>query len=253
MNANAGLTSVTFRNKSCDEIISLAVDNRLDGIEWGGDVHVPAGDVETARQTGRKTRENGLRVLSYGSYFTLGTPEACISEFDKVMRTALALGTDTVRIWAPRVPSADADMKGFDDCAARLRELGEYAALRNVKVCLEFHDGTMNDGGKASGRLLSAVGCANVRTYWQPLYSVNENLRDIERIEDKIENIHVYNWTYGKTIERKLLEAAEADWRRYIALLGERNYILEFTLEDDVKNFVADVKCLKRMLGKIND
>ena len=31
-----GLTSVTFRKLSCEEIIQLASRARLDGIEWGG-------------------------------------------------------------------------------------------------------------------------------------------------------------------------------------------------------------------------
>ena len=56
MNAiRTGLTSVTFRQKTIDEIVALARKAQLDGIEWGGDVHVPAGDVQAARHaTGKQ-------------------------------------------------------------------------------------------------------------------------------------------------------------------------------------------------------
>lgn len=36
-----GLTSISFRGKTCTEVIGLAKKAGLDGIEWGGDVHVP--------------------------------------------------------------------------------------------------------------------------------------------------------------------------------------------------------------------
>ena len=43
-----GFTSVTFRNYSISQIVSLAVKCKIDGIEWGGDVQVPAGDIKGA-------------------------------------------------------------------------------------------------------------------------------------------------------------------------------------------------------------
>ncbi len=43
-----GLCSITFRSLSVDAIIELATKARLDGIEWGSDVHVPPGDLELA-------------------------------------------------------------------------------------------------------------------------------------------------------------------------------------------------------------
>ena len=58
MNAiRTGLTSVTFRQKTIDEIVALAHKAQLDGIEWGGDLHVPAGDVQAARHAAKATAD----------------------------------------------------------------------------------------------------------------------------------------------------------------------------------------------------
>lgn len=67
------LTSVTFRSLGVDQVIALAKEAGLDGIEWGGDIHVPMGDLSAARIAGEKTSAAGLSVLSYGSYYTLKT------------------------------------------------------------------------------------------------------------------------------------------------------------------------------------
>lgn len=88
MNAiRTGLTSVTFRQKTIDEIVALARKAQLDGIEWGGDVHVPAGDVQAARHAAKATADAGLSVLSYGSYFHGDEGE----DFAPVLESAKAL------------------------------------------------------------------------------------------------------------------------------------------------------------------
>ena len=66
-----GLTSVTFRHLSPSEIIRLAQKANMDGIEWGGDIHVPAGDKPTAKIVKEQTMHAGLQVFSYGSYYRL--------------------------------------------------------------------------------------------------------------------------------------------------------------------------------------
>ena len=81
-----GLTSVSFRKLSVDEVIDLAKKAKVDGIEWGSDVHVPETDVDGAIDVARKTREAGLEVLSYGSYFFLGAG----SDFLPYINAALA-------------------------------------------------------------------------------------------------------------------------------------------------------------------
>ena len=45
-----GLLSVTFRHLPFERIIELAAEAGLDGIEWGGDVHVPPGDLKQAEK-----------------------------------------------------------------------------------------------------------------------------------------------------------------------------------------------------------
>ena len=55
------LCSVTFRDRSSEGVLSLAVENGIEAIEWGADVQVPPGDVVRARRVGDATRAAGLR------------------------------------------------------------------------------------------------------------------------------------------------------------------------------------------------
>ena len=104
-----GLTSVTFRGKSCEEIIALAVRAGLECIEWGGDIHVPAGRLARAREVGERTRKAGLKVLSYGSYFRPLADE----NFQVIVDTALALGAETIRVWTPWMDSEQVSDEDF--------------------------------------------------------------------------------------------------------------------------------------------
>ena len=79
-----GLTSVTFRKLTCEEIISIAAENGLDGIEWGGDVHAVPGDLKRAEEISRMTKEAGLKVFSYGSYFNLAEDAEILKRYVKL-------------------------------------------------------------------------------------------------------------------------------------------------------------------------
>ena len=72
-----GLVSASFRALAPGEIVDLVAQAGLAGIEWGGDVHVPHGDVACAREVYRRTVDAGLTVCSYGSYYRAGTGEPC--------------------------------------------------------------------------------------------------------------------------------------------------------------------------------
>ena len=56
-----GFTSTSFRQiKSIEKIVKIASDAGADCIEWGGDVHVPHGDLAIAREAAEKTKKADL-------------------------------------------------------------------------------------------------------------------------------------------------------------------------------------------------
>ncbi|MFN2155934.1 MAG: sugar phosphate isomerase/epimerase, partial [Anaerolineae bacterium] len=94
----SGLVSITFRQLSPAEIVARAAQAGLEAIEWGGDVHVPHGDVDAARTVRRTTEEAGLQVAAYGAYYRVGHEEPC--PFADVLESAVALGAPLIRVWA---------------------------------------------------------------------------------------------------------------------------------------------------------
>ena len=70
-----GLVSITFRKKKPEEIVALAAKGGLEGIEWGGDVHVPHGDMAAAKNARLLTTGAGIEVAAYGSYYRVAHSE----------------------------------------------------------------------------------------------------------------------------------------------------------------------------------
>src|SRR6187549_164575 len=98
MGFTCGLVSVTFRQLPPREIVDLARRAELGGIEWGGDVHVPAGDAGRAREVRAMTEDAGLSIVAYGSYYRAGEEDE--AAFAPVLDSACALGAPAIRIWA---------------------------------------------------------------------------------------------------------------------------------------------------------
>src|SRR5690606_98075 len=94
-----GLLSVTFRKLPPEEIVRIAAEAELDAIEWGGDVHVPHGDLDAADRAAQLTRDAGLVVRAYGSYYRLGV-EGQSFTFEDALHTAVRLGAPAIRVWA---------------------------------------------------------------------------------------------------------------------------------------------------------
>ena len=241
----SGMTSVTFRGKTVAQVIAIATKANLKGIEWGSDVHVPVGDIAWAEKVGEMTRYAGLEVFSYGAYLNVGE-----SGFAEIAQTALALGCKTIRIWPPKPSTKKATEEDFQNAISALKDISNIAQLYGVTVCMEWHNGRLNDCAESSLRLLKGVDQPNIRTYWQPIYTYPDNIRHIRAMEGFIENVHVYNWIYDKPVVRLPLAANRADWEKYIDALGYRNYILEFTADDSDENFLADAKTLKELLNE---
>lgn len=235
-----GLVSVTFRQLGPAEIISLAAANGMRAIEWGGDVHVPVGDLRRAREVGRWCADAGVSVEAYGSYYR------ATGDFEPVLETAVALGASRVRVWAGQQGSAEQTARGR--VVEELRRAAEVAAGAGVELAVEYHAGTLTDDLDSALALFAEVPA--LRPYWQP--PVGSTLQDSLSAVPALAPVavHVFSWD---AVGDRLPLAAGADlWLpvldRLAALPGTRHALLEFVREDDPQAFAEDAAVLRGWL-----
>lgn len=252
-----GLVSITFRQLMPKEIIELVVQAGLAGIEWGGDIHVPHGDVAQATSVQQWTADAGLVVAAYGSYYRVGHPES--GPFEAVLASAVALSTPLIRVWAGKQGTDTTDAAYFDQVVADSCEIAALAAQAGVDIAYEFHANTLTDTHDGTRRLLNAVnqnGCHNIYSYWQPprFSVVEENLAAIETIKPWQSHVHLFSW-HPESGERLALAELESDWLCYLEALVEpeqtRFALLEFVVDNEPENFLRDAGTLKRWLQKV--
>ena len=251
-----GLVSVTFRQLPPEEIVRLCRQAGLDGIEWGGDIHVPPGDLETARQVGAVTASQGLRVLAYGSYYRLGAGSDPQRDFAPVLTSARALGAPLSRVWPGDRGSAAADEAYYKAAAAETRIICGMAGEYGIRVAYEYHPGTLTDCIDSARRLLDLCGGCGIRSLWQPrVIPAEENLKELEQMDGRLAHIHVFHWVKreGQTLRLPLAQGA-ADWKQYLAaaarIPGGHGLLLEFVPGDSPEQFIADARTLRRWAGR---
>jgi len=248
-----GLVSVTFRALAPEEIIRLAIQAGVQSIEWGGDVHVPAGEVDRAREVGRWTREAGLMVAAYGSYYRLGGDGNDAAPFERVLAGAVGLAAPTIRVWAGTKGSADCspgERRKVVDDALRVAEM---AGRAGITISLEYHGGTLTDSRASVRSLFDELAHPNIEFLWQPsngepVEACTERLLDVL---PRLRNVHVFHW-WPTAADRQPLIEGEAGWRTYIEIVRETgrsvDFLLEFVVNDSPGQFLADAATLRRWL-----
>lgn len=101
------LLSITFRKLPAEEVVRLAAANGIRAIEWGGDVHAPPRDEEALIRVRDLTRDAGLSVCAYGSYFRIGETDLAKPGFTEVLAAAKILGAPLIRVWVGLRGSAE--------------------------------------------------------------------------------------------------------------------------------------------------
>lgn len=256
-----GICSVTCRQLGLQGVVDLTRLAGLDAIEWGGDVHVPPGDMAIAKEARRLTIDAGLEVSSYGSYYTVLDTEGNAKDFSPVLESALALGTDTIRIWPGARPSEVAGADYRVKLIEKLRADLDLAAARNVRLALEFHANTLSDSNAAASALLEEMNHPNLYSYWQPMYWLAEpayRFQGLEKLAERVLNLHVFHWrfcpfagTWNENIDRRPLSEGADEWRRLLSVplpAGDHYALLEFVRGDEPEQFVQDAATLKQWL-----
>ncbi len=248
-----GLVSVSFRQLTCEEIIRIAGEAGLAAVEWGGDVHVPAGDAAKAEEVYEKTAAAGLSVAAYGSYYKLGTHEDPPEEWQKVLTSAAALRAPVIRIWAGTKASAEVDEAERAALVREAQNAADAAAENGITVVFECHRNTLTDEYHSTLRLLEEIGRDNVKTYWQP----NEdrdfayNKEALAALLPEVVNLHVFHWP-EPDVRLPLTDGADR-WREYLRIAAsdgkDRRCLLEFMPDDRPETLPGEAGTLRGWIG----
>lgn len=246
-----GLCSVSFRRKTVDEIVSICEDLGIRGIEWGADIHVPAGDITNARIVGDKTRAAGLEVCAYGSYFKCDGESGDVRS---VLDTAAALGAPVVRVWAGAKGSSVADIAYRVRVAQSIRETVELASERGMSVALEYHEGTLTDTVESALDLIQLVDHPELRLFWQSR-GKGDFLSDVAELDAMLpllENVHCFHWGATGWDDKRGLSEGIQEWTEFlrkVASTRRKHYVcFEFIKGDSVQQLRRDVQTLLKLL-----
>lgn len=250
-----GLVSISFRNLTVSEIIELCRINDLIAIEWGGDVHVPHGDVEIATKTGEATRAAGLTVAAYGSYYRCDA-EADQPDFDAVLASARALGAPVIRVWAGTTGSVVTSTAKREAITADLRRIGELAATQKIEIGIEYHANTLTDDPDSALVLIQAIDHPNVKLYWQSSNgkSADYSLAVLQKLLPYVSHLHAFHWEFsGDSFDRRPLCEGAPDWQRYLSVEAtsprpDRAIMLEFVRDDSTEQLAKDAETLHEFL-----
>lgn len=249
-----GLVSITFRKLSPAEVAALVKKAGLRGVEWGGDVHVPHGDLGRAREVRELTLEHGLATAAYGSYYRAGQSESNGLPFERVLETAVELGAPTIRVWPGGAASDTVDEEARWKIIEDLRRIAGLAAKAGVTITTEFHAGTLTDTNESASKLLVEADHPNLFTGWQP-HNGEETAECVEGLRavlPRVSTVHVFHW-WPTAAERHPLAAGAERWAAFWPLLkqapGDRHALLEFVQGDEPAAFLRDAATLREWLA----
>jgi 3-dehydroshikimate dehydratase len=255
----SGLVSVSFRKLTPEEIIELVKRANLDGIEWGGDVHVPHADLETAEKVRKMTKNAGITIAAYGSYYRAGISENEGLKFEDVLKTAKVLQAPTIRVWAGNLGSEKADKDYREKVITDLKRISLLADKEGISISLEHHNNTLTDTNESCYKLMNELADSSIMQYWQPPLGQSNylNIEDLNALLSKLTNVHVFFWEYkdGK-IDQRALSEGKHEWLKYLHLVkkseSDHFAMLEFVKGDSPEQFMKDAETLTSILQEVN-
>lgn len=243
-----GIVSITFKTKSIEEVLKITKQAGLAAIEWSENHHIVKGDIESAKKTALLTKEYGLEIAGYGSYYRLGEN----MDITPSLETAKALGTNNVRIWAGSKPSTDLSIEERESLIAELADAVKLASQYDIVLNLEWHKNTLTDKNESGLDVLKRINSPNLHTLWQPTQALtfDERKSGLKQILPYLSYLHVFYWDEKG---RRPFEEGIDMWKEYFSYLEkDKKYyaLLEFVLGDSEEQFNKDAAILKDLLQK---
>ena len=130
-----GMTSNTFREKTVEEVIKIAKNAEIDGIEWGvtGKHIIDDSSIEEIKKL---SEEYGIEIFSMGSYCCMEDYEHCV----KTVSMANLLGAPIIRVWAGEKSPEECDNEYFELIAENTRKMADEAEKYGMTISFEYHN-----------------------------------------------------------------------------------------------------------------
>ena len=247
-----GLCSVTFREKSVDEVIDICREYGLEGVEWGGDGHLRAGgERDDVLELKEKCRVAGLATPGYGSYFDV--LEHGPERFGPTLDVAELIGADTIRVWPGWVRPEQVTAEQYGKIVETSRDIAMQAALKGIRVAYEFHDNTCTEGGEAALKLLGQVNHPNLLTYYQLIRPTETawNLTSLEAVYGQLAYVHVQA---NDDVDNYPLEDFRDVWEGIVSRLRQWDYdgwlLFEFNRDNSVEQLGKDLELLRALIDQ---
>lgn len=243
-----GVASVTFRNKTVSEVVSIAKNANVGCIEWGADVHVK--NLDDAKEAKRLCDSNDIRICSYGSYYRVGCGD--YAEWENICKIAKELSASSIRVWLGTKDSEKTSDEEYEALLNEMRVLCDTADKYKLLVCPECHDNTFNNNTDAVIRMKKDLDRDNFKTYFQSRYfRFDYDIDRIERTFDFIENVHV---SYRDLEREQMFRTKDKDYLdKLLRKLQQMNYggivLVEFTKGNKESNFIKDINKLRSCRG----
>ena len=240
-----GLVSVSFRNRTPEEILQAMQKAGLAVIEWGSDIHAPCTDLARLAALAALQKKHGITCCSYGTYFKFGkTP---LDELEHYITAVKMLGTDILRLWCGRKSGAEMTAEERSALLAECRAAAEIAARHGVTLCMECHQKTFTERVEDAVWLMEEVNSPHFKMYWQPFQwqTATQNTQNAQALAPFATYIHVFNW---KGEDKLPLALAKAEWREYLAAFPTpRTLLLEFMPNGTLDELAAEATALRQI------
>ncbi len=245
-----GLVSISFRSLSPETILQMAKESGLEAIEWGSDIHAPAGRLDKAARIRSLSAQAGIITPEYGSYYILGWP--CDEKSADTVASARALGTPAIRLWASDKNRASLSAEEYRVAVTDAERLCRENA--DLTFCLECHNWSITEDYQDALAYLRDVNCPNLKMFWQPNHfrSHAYNLRALDALLPYLYSVHVFSWEGSEHFP--LAHHAER-WEDYLMLLRhaptDTMYLmLEFMHDNDPASLLDTARTLRSWIAQ---
>lgn len=244
-----GMTSLTFRDHSIEEVIRIAKTAGIDGIEWGARAEHAVSD-ENIDKIKLLSAQEGIEIFSLGSYCYMLDQEECKKTVDMAVR----LSAPVIRIWAGEKSPWNCSEEEFDLIVDNTKKMAEYAEKFGITLGFEYHRNSLTETAESAVRLAKAVDRENVGLYWQNTERVGyeENINNLQMVTPYLAGIfHLQN----RSVEEGnlLIEHISDKLEGYLKPFKNSDYkaLIEFVKGGLEDNFYQDVTVLKRVIERI--